>query len=126
MMPDTPRAIRFNYTKSSDYRTLTANGASASIAPNVAIMIDFYIERLSNPQALIHRIAGTVITREERVPSEDEEKNFDREFQVGLLLTPETARSIAALLMTKLNELDNLISASAEQGLTEEADDSHS
>jgi hypothetical protein len=120
IMSDTPHAIRFKFTRAPGYRILSANGAWGALASNGVIAVDFYVERLASPEAIVHYMAGDKLGQEDRIPPEEAERIIEREAQVGFILSPAAARAIGRWLTEKADEHDKLASGQSDE--VEEAD----
>ena len=116
--------VRFRLTRARDYRMLAANGAHGGTTANGDVVVDFYVERAAVPEAqILHVEEGELVGQEEAVPWERGERVIDREAQVGLLLTPASARAIGLWLIDQAERADPLLSEDAEIGGEHAADE---
>jgi hypothetical protein len=109
-MADKPQSIRYKFTRAPDYRVLAANGAWGAIATNGIITVDFYVERIANPETIVQYLEGDRAGQEERIPGEPE-CLIEREAQVGLILTPDTARAIGQWLIERADEYERIVTS---------------
>jgi hypothetical protein len=106
-MAGTQKLIRFKFSRASDYRTITANGAWGGLATNGVIAVDLYVERTATPESAVRHIVGERAGEEEILP-DSSEILVNRESQVGLLMTPEAARAIGKFLLDQAEQYDRL------------------
>ena len=112
-MSDQLKPVRFQYTRASDYRVVPANGAWLSASTNGMIALDLLVEHLANPQDSISNFDGEKWLPEGPV-NEPEEIVAVREAQIGLLINPATARTIAYLLLARAEEFEPLTTSNEE------------
>lgn len=94
------RKVTFFYSKSADYKLVPATGVYGGPTPTGHIRVEFHIDHPTNPIKLVHALTpeGRVGQELEREPPE---RTITREFQVGLILSPEVADSIGKWLQDK-------------------------
>ncbi|MBM3493637.1 MAG: hypothetical protein FJX72_04840 [Armatimonadetes bacterium] len=90
--------IKVTYTRSRDYRTVAVNGAVGGLAADRMVAADLFVERMSPPEHVLMDVEGDVTTSEQREPDDTNQRYVERELQVGLVLTPTTARAVAKWL----------------------------
>ncbi len=107
MMNDQLKPVRFQYTRDAGYRVVLANGAWLSASTNGMIARNLIVEPLANPTDRISTFEGEKWLSESPV-AEPEEILALREAQIGILVNPATARTIAYLLLAKRKILPRL------------------
>lgn len=92
------RRAKFVLTKSSDYRTIAANGVWGGVTPRGDLRVDFFLESLTFPEAVTHLVNpdGKLGNELSRAPSD---RAFTREIQMGVLLSLDHADSIGRWLI---------------------------
>jgi hypothetical protein len=97
--------ITFAYEKSANFRVISVDGAIGSIAPNQSsIHLSIYSERMPIPKSVTHvAIDGTLGPEimEKRVGRTE----IFREVEADLVLSLETAMSLAMWLNDRIREL---------------------
>lgn len=111
----TPSEIRIRFTRSPNYHLLPVNGAWGGPSVQGNLAVDFYVERLATPEAIIHSVDESGVGPETRIPDQNV-RSIERELVVGFLLTPAAARAIGEWLITKADEHDRLAGADSEEG----------
>jgi hypothetical protein len=106
VMPEEFKEIRFLYRRARDYRVIAANGAWGGVAANGVVAMDLYVERDAQPEAVVRQVEGLHLGPEEPSPSEPGVQRVERESQVGVLLTADTARAVGKWLLDQADELD--------------------
>jgi hypothetical protein len=99
--------IRFKFRKANDYRVVAVNSAWLHNATNGLISIDLVVEKTEMTADTISNLENGVWTPETPL-AEPSELIAVREAQVGVILTPAVARVVAALLIGKADELDQI------------------
>ena len=98
------KKITFRYEKHPDYRVIFANGAVGGATPRGDIKFDLFIEYLEVPESTIHSITPDGIGPEiERNPPS---LPFTRQSQVGVIMSPGQARSLAYWLMGQVDTIE--------------------
>ena len=99
----TPKRIAYKYEKHPDYRIIFANGAVGGATPRGDIKFDLFIEYLEVPEKTVHSITpdgmGPEIDRSPKNPP------FTRQSQVGVIMSPGQAKSLAYWLMGQVETL---------------------
>lgn len=95
--------FRILYKESQNYRKLAVNGAIGSPTPQGDLLVSFYLETRVVPDEV-------EIQLDESGKKIDESTNtgqyaFVRELQVGVFLSPESARSIGEFLIRNAERL---------------------
>ncbi len=99
-----PRRIRYRYVKHPDYRVVFANGAVGGATPRGDIKFDLFIEYVEVPEETAHSVTPDGIGPEvERNPTDPP---FIRQSQMGVIMSPGQARSLAHWLMGQVDALE--------------------
>jgi len=93
--------VKFQFSKSSEYRLVAATGVWGGPMPAGQIRIEFFVDHAAIPAAVTYAITpeGKVGEEVEREPSD---RTIARELQMGVVLTPDTAESLVQWLQDKL------------------------
>ena len=103
MEENAPRRIVYRYEKHPDYRVIFANGAMGGATPRGDIKFDLFIEYLEVPEESVHSITPDGIGPEiERNPASPP---FTRQSQIGVIMNPGQAKSLAYWLMSQVDAL---------------------
>ncbi len=97
--------VKIHFSKASNYRLIPCSGAWGGITAQGLVVVDFYIERLDNPETIVVDLIKGQYPKEK---SRSGEKVI-RESQVGVVITPELAASIGNWLIEKSNQAKDLI-----------------
>ena len=95
------------YSKSNFYRVAHADGAVGGTTPQGFIRLAFFSERLIIPPHAEYDITeqGQGLERGAR-PSDPSTIHIDRELEVDIVLSPQTATALIELLRTLLEQLE--------------------
>lgn len=99
--------VRFNYTKSSNYRIVKADGAWGAISARGEIMMSIFTERPPIPDFEEYRIpegGGQLVLTKRETRAE----GMIREVEVSLAVAPQTALTLARWLFAKAKEYETL------------------
>lgn len=99
---DVPEKIRFNYIKSSAFRTIHADGVIGAVTPRLNITAAFYSERKAIPDQIVSRVIDGKLgdeILEERVGGE----SMTRELETNVIMDVAFARSLIAWLQDQVN-----------------------
>lgn len=104
-----PEEIEFFFEFDPTYRIVAANGVWGGITPRGDIQLDFFVERQGVPEIIKHEFTeqGTLGNITDRKP----EPRFIRRLQVGILLSPDKADSIANFIKEKVAEFNEKAAA---------------
>ena len=101
--------VVFDYIKSTQFRTIRADGAIGSITPRGFIHFALYSDRPAIPRKTMHTLNpdGTVGSEipEERVARE----GIVREMEVDVFMTVDAAEALAGWLDDKVKEQKNIM-----------------
>ena len=98
--PSETREIKFYFEYDPNYRIVAANSAWVAITTRDDVRLDFTIEGLGNPDEIVNAIT----TQNDIGPElrRSPEPRLVRRLQVGVLLSLETAESIANLIKSQI------------------------
>ena len=92
---------------SSNFREVHVDGAFGGITPQGLMNLSFYAERFPIPKSSNFKVEnnkiGTLISN-----SEDSKKGILREYEFGIYMTAEVAKSLIILLSGKIVELEKM------------------
>lgn len=95
--------IRFEYTRSHSYRIVAANGAHGGVTSRGDFRFDLFVEGPKAPDSVVHSITPDGLGPEvERSPTS---RIVERELQVGVIMSPTQARSLAQWILSRLNAM---------------------
>lgn len=92
------KEIKYVYTKSKDFRNITASGVHGGVSINGNIELDLFLEKHTKPKEGIIEIEGNKMVNERLIPNNI---NFEREIQIGVMLSPNVAYNIGKWLIEK-------------------------
>ena len=96
--------VVFQYEKDPDYRVVYANGAFGGVTPRGDIKFELFIEYVKAPETIVHSMTPDGLGPEiERLP---DRTPITRESQVGVIMSPNQAKSLAHWLLGKLSEVE--------------------
>jgi len=88
---------RNTHSESKYYQKLPANGAIGGATPRGEVMCHFYFESVVLPNSAELLVEGSGPVKE--ISTESSEYNIVRELQAGIVLSPETAKSVGEFLI---------------------------
>jgi hypothetical protein len=95
--------IRFEYIRSDDYRIIAANGAHGGLTSRGDFRFDLFVEGPKAPESVAHSITPDGLGPE--VEREPTGRIVERELQIGVIMSPAQARSLAQWIMSRLNAM---------------------
>jgi hypothetical protein len=98
------KGIAYRYEKHPKYRVIFANGAVGGATPRGDIKFDLFIEYLEVPEETFHSITPDGIGPE--VDRNPKNPPFTRQSQVGVIMNPGQAKSLAYWLMGQVDGLE--------------------
>ncbi len=99
-----PGRVVYRYEKNRDYRVIFANGAIGGVTPRGDVKFDLFIEYVDTPEETVHSVTPDGLGPEiERTPSGPA---FTRQSQVGVIMSPGQARSLAHWLMGQVDAME--------------------
>ena len=93
----TKKNLRVIYSESKYYQKIPANGAVGGATPRGEVMCNFYFESVVLPNSVELLVEGSGPVKE--IATKSSEYDFVRELQVGMVLSPETAKSVGEFLI---------------------------
>ena len=95
------RKATYLYSRASDYKVVAATGVYGGPTPSGHIRVEFFVDYASNPVKTVHAVTpeGRVGEELEREPTS---RSITREFQIGVVFTPDVAESLARWLQDKV------------------------
>lgn len=96
--------VVFLYETSPEYQIVYANGAFGGITPRGDIKFDLFIEFVKAPEEVVHIMTPDGLGPE--VEREPAKTPFTRESQVGVIMSPDQAKSLAHWLLSKVSEIE--------------------
>jgi hypothetical protein len=101
------KEVAIAYERASDYRIIPANGVYGGPTPQGDFRLEFYVEGLALPTEAKHTIVEGKLTDPTARPS-SEMPRLVRQIQMGVLLSEEQTRNLAAWLLKRLAEVDKV------------------
>ena len=103
-----PSKVNFDYIKGNFFRVIHVDGAIGGITPQRLVHAALYSERSSIPQRLVH-IINPDGSLGDRIDEETLTRGaVVRELEADLIMTAETAGSLAKWLLEKVREYHSL------------------
>jgi len=98
--------INVTFHRSQDYKTIASTGCWGGPTGSGDILCNFFVESFENPSKIELEVGphGQANEISRIYPNGDEPLSI-REIQVGILLNPNTARSIGRWLLEKADEV---------------------
>jgi len=90
-----------NFVQADDYKLAPVTGAWGGISPQREIILDFYIDRRSNPVRLEMRSEDGKVVEVKREP---DPQPIERFVHFGVAMRPDIARTIGKFLVEKADE----------------------
>jgi hypothetical protein len=95
--------IQFEYRRSDDYRIVAANGAHGGVTSRGDFRFDLFVEGPKAPEFVVHSITPDGLGPEvEREPSG---RIVERELQIGVVMSPTQAKSLAQWILSRLSAM---------------------
>ena len=95
--------VKIKFREAPYYRKLPASGAFGGPTPQGDIVCNFYLEQQILPSSVTMKVVQGRLTHEEFQYEKGE--YYERELQVGLVLNPQTAKSIGEWLVKRADEV---------------------
>lgn len=105
-MPEPDSTVRIEFERSHLYRIVPADGAWGGPTPRGHILVNFFVDVPVSPLSVTHTLSadGQLGPEVERMPAAaDGAPRVSREFEVGVLLSPEDAESVARWLLDQVD-----------------------
>jgi hypothetical protein len=102
------RRIEFHYLKSNLFRVIKVDGVFGGVNASTDIQMSLFNERQSIPKSIV------VETSEDGTSQKEIKRTYDkegivRELDVGLLMSPAVARSIAHWMLEKADIVEKMV-----------------
>ena len=104
-MENRDNAVRIEFERSPHYRLIPADGAWGGPTPRGHILINFFVDVPVSPLSVTHGLTedGQLGPEIVRTPGGTENNpRVSREFEVGILLSPDDAESVARWLLDQV------------------------
>ena len=96
--------ITFAYERGPEYRTVYANGAHGGITPKGEYRFDLFFEYPKAPRSVAHSVTPDGLGPEvDRTPPDSA---VARELQVGVVMTPDGAKSLAHWILESIRQYE--------------------
>jgi hypothetical protein len=105
-MPDADGKVLIQFERSPNYRLVAADGAWGGPTPRGHIIVNFFVDVPVAPLSVTHALSedGQLGPEVERSPTQNDARpRVSREFEMGVLLSPEDAESIANWLLDQVD-----------------------
>jgi hypothetical protein len=107
-MSDPENVVRIEFERSPNYRLIPADGAWGGPTPRGHILINFFVDVPASPLSVSHPLSedGQLGPELDRSPTPQENRpRVSREFEVGVLLSPDDAEGVARWLLDQVGLL---------------------
>jgi len=94
--------IPIKYRQSPSYKIYHADGAMGGWTPKSNLSVDFFVERASLPEMLVHEITDK--GKLGKIIEQRGDKGISRERQFGVIMSIKTAVELRDWLTQKINE----------------------
>jgi hypothetical protein len=104
-MPDRESAVHIQFERSPSYRQIAADGAWGGPTPRGRILVNFFVDVPVSPLSVTHSISedGQLGPEVDRTPAfQESQPRVSREFEVGVLLSPDDAEGVARWLLEQV------------------------
>lgn len=101
-------SILFHNKISPNFKQVHVDGALGGLTPKGLLNFNFFSERFTIPKATEYRVVGEGSQLEKIKDSEDSKDGIIREYEFGVYLTLDTAKSLVSLISTKILELEKI------------------
>ncbi len=100
--------ITFRYSTAPAYRKVPVSGVWGGVMPDGNIIANFFVDAPEMPASVTHELTeGHVLGQEvSRERGGDAEPTFERAREVGVVLSPDKAKSFAQWLLSKAEEVE--------------------
>jgi hypothetical protein len=99
-MSDSPKELKFVYTRASDYRVVASNGVQGGVTGRGDFRFDLFLESAETPNSVTHSITpdglGPEIDRDPGRP------DIIRELQMGVVMQVDQAKSFAHWILERV------------------------
>ena len=105
MLEQDSNVVRIEFDRSPNYRLLPADGAWGGPTPRGHILVNFFVDVPAAPLSVTHGLTedGQLGPEVDRSPASQENRpRVSREFEVGVLLSPDDAEGVARWLLDQV------------------------
>lgn len=107
-MAQDPETVRIEFERSPSYRLIAADGAWGGPTPRGRILVNFFVDVPTSPLSVTHGLSddgqlGPEVDRSPALP--ETSPRVSREFEVGVLLSPEDAEGVGRWLLEQVELL---------------------
>ncbi len=107
-MPGSENVVRIEFERSPAYRLVAADGAWGGPTPRGHILVNFFVDVPTSPLSVTHGLSedGQLGPELDRSPvAQEGTPRVSREFEVGVLLSPDDAEGVARWLLEQVELL---------------------
>jgi hypothetical protein len=110
MTDEHTKKVLVEYSKSKDYRIVSATGVWGGLSPQGEIICNFFIEQNAKPDKLemIIDSQGKILSETPIGKDGTELTYFERELQIGVVIRPDIAKTIGQWLIDQADKLPPL------------------
>ncbi len=101
-------SVEIEYEKSNFCRVVHVNGAWGGITPNLEVRMALYSQKSAIPGVMTIEVVGS---RLQEIP--DAVTRYTREIEVEAMMSASTARTLAAWLIDKADQIDQVLALNA-------------
>lgn len=97
------KSIVFSLRRTPDYRIITATGVYGGVTPSGLVKMDLFTEYVPPPETVEHEMSedGNIGKEVKRTPTEP---HIARDFQIGVMMTSESAEKIGNWLLQRAKQ----------------------
>jgi len=114
------KEVHFHYVKADGYRLVHATGAQGGTTPAGLIKFDLFSEFGIAAETEVFSLDSAGKLGKKVGGSSTEGIHVNREFQVGVVMSPKEAKQLGEWLITKAKEAKSLIEATEEAAAEKE------
>ncbi len=103
-----PQEIAFHYIKSSDYRTVHADGIIGGITPHLGVHMAVYAEHAAIPQKSVHKVRPDGAVLDEVTDQRVSRGGIVRDLALDLVMNEAVATEMHRWLGERLEELGKI------------------
>jgi len=109
------RELHFRYVEDADFRVVPATGAHGGVTPFGDVIANFFFDRPPVPETTVQEISseGTLGKETARSYGFNGGHWMVRHLQVGVVMKPDRARSVAEWLLRKADEAEEAVRAAS-------------
>ena len=107
-MTGNDNVVSIEFERSSNYKIIPADGAWGGPTPRGHILVDFFVDVPATPLSVTHSLGddGQLGPEVDRSPApQGNRPRVSREFEIGVLLSPDDAEGVARWLLDQVELL---------------------